>query len=208
MKKICMILCVFCLCFSMSACKKKTEEVVINTIGEKSENAYEILLTNETGMNIKGIEVNDEAVSLEGVFKDGEQRTFYYEAKNEKEEKGDFIVSSEYTLRLTMEDDTSYELHIFPFKDMKECTLKKDGDIFYVEYESISSKEKVNTFEAEKALVQPVQEIQEEPVPEPVPEPAQAPVVDTQVNEYVPVYEPQQPEQSEGNGCLDGGLVY
>ena len=52
---------------------------------------------------------------------------------------------------LTLKDGKTYVLHGFPFEDIKEGTVLLEDDIAYITYTSVSTKEKIDTKEAERA---------------------------------------------------------
>lgn len=54
-------------------------------------------------------------------------------------------------MQLTLKDGKTYILHGFPFEDIKEGTVLLEDDIAYITYTSVSTKEKIDTKEAERA---------------------------------------------------------
>ena len=54
-------------------------------------------------------------------------------------------------MQLTLKDGKTYVLHGFPFEDIKEGTVLLENDIAYITYTSVSTKEKIDTKEAERA---------------------------------------------------------
>ena len=119
--------------------EKKVEE---KTIGDKisGENVFKVSMLNDTGNDIVGFSIKTDTMDNFGenmlkedeVFADEETRTLYYDASeaieaNEKEQEGsEMQVSPEYTIKLDFEDE-SYELHAFPFEDVKEVMEAKAG---------------------------------------------------------------------------------
>ena len=71
---------------------------------------------------------------------------------NETEQEGsEMQISPDYTIKLDFED-SSYELHSFPFEDVKEATIKFEDDICFIEYESLDQEAKVSTKDAEQRI--------------------------------------------------------
>ena len=219
--------------------EKKVEEKII---GEKlsGENVYKVSLTNDTGNDIVGFSIKTDTMDNFGenmlkedeVFADEETRTLYYDASeaieaNEKAQEGpEMQVSPEYTTKLDFEDK-SYELHAFPFEDVKEVTIRLEDDICFIEYESVDQEAAVSTKEAEQRIKEEL-EIQSEnqgnnteeeqsqqivaeqqPVQQPVQEQQ---VVQQPVQEQQPVQQPVQETppadtgSSANEGCLGGSV--
>ena len=63
----------------------------------------------------------------------------------------EYFVSPRYDVQLTLKDGKTYVLHGFPFEDIKEGTVLLEDDIAYITYTSVSTKEKIDTKEAERA---------------------------------------------------------
>lgn len=103
------------------------------------------------------------------VFADQESRNLYYKAleKNENEDVTEEFETTEndgtddekvleqgYDVQLTFEDDSTAELHAFPFGDIEKGDLCYADDVAYLTYTSIESKEQIDTKEAELAVKQ------------------------------------------------------
>ncbi len=146
---------------SVKKTEKKTSEEV-KTIGEKTDGAFEVKLTNSTGQDITAVTVktsNEDAYPASmlksgDTFAKDEVRTLYYKpsedaAKSTATETGKEL-PVEYTVHLTLADKSTLELHAFPFDSLKEATILVQDGIAYVTYEQ-DGKE-VSTLEAEKAI--------------------------------------------------------
>lgn len=144
---------------------KKTEKKIseeVKTIGEKTDGAFEVKLTNSTGQDITAVTVktsNEDAYPASmlksgDTFARDEIRNLYYKpsedaAKSTATETGKEL-PVEYTVQLTFADKSTLELHAVPFDSLKEATILMQDGIAYVTYEQ-DGKE-VSTLEAEKAV--------------------------------------------------------
>ena len=154
--------------------KKETE---LKAIGQEDKEAFKVEVKNATGKNIKGvaIKLTDEDAYPENmleegdVFADQESRNLYYKAleKNENEDvteesettendgtDDEKVLEQGYDVQLTFEDDSTAELHAFPFGDIEKGDLCYADDVAYLTYTSIESKEQIDTKEAELAVKQ------------------------------------------------------
>lgn len=197
----------------------ETEEETFKTIGTEKEadNVFCVKLKNSTGKKITGVSVktmddtefSENMLKEKDVFEVNEERNLFYEAASDEnqeteseENTGDEkLLTPGYDIQLTFEDETVKVLHAFPFEDIEEGEICLEDDVAFLKYESLSSKQKVNTKEAELAEKQAetvaeteaVQADEEyvddnswddggyvdngyvEPAPAPAPEPAPAP---------------------------------
>ena len=64
------------------------------------------------------------------------------------------VLEQGYDVQLTFEDDSTAELHAFPFGDIEKGDLCYADDVAYLTYTSIESKEQIDTKEAELAVKQ------------------------------------------------------
>ena len=144
---------------------KKTQTAVSTeekTIGEKTEGAYEIKLTNSTGQDITGVTIktsNEESypanmLKTDDSFAKDETRTLYYKpsetaAASTATETGKEL-PVEYTIQLTFADKSTLELHAFPFDGPEDAEILLQDKVAYITYEQ-DGKE-VSTLEAEKAV--------------------------------------------------------
>ena len=157
--------------------EEETKEPELKAIGQEDKEAFKVEVKNATGKNIKGvaIKLTDEDAYPENmleegdVFADQESRNLYYKAleKNENEDvteesettendgTGDEkVLEQGYDVQLTFEDDSTAELHAFPFGDIEKGDLCYADDVAYLTYTSIESKEQIDTKEAELAVKQ------------------------------------------------------
>lgn len=58
-----------------------------------------------------------------------------------------------YNIQLTFEDETTAEIHTFPFGDTEEAELHLEGEVAYLVFDSISQKKEYNTLQTEKDLL-------------------------------------------------------
>lgn len=178
MKKILklLILCFTCFSFILAGCsaqeEPKEEKVELKTIGEKTkgENVYKVTLTNSTGRTIKRFAIKtgtmdsfgENMLDEDDKFADEEKRVLYYDAttaieENEEAQKdAEMKTSPDYTIQLTFDDDSTIELHSFPFSDVEKASIEFNNEesIAYIEYTSIEQDAKVSTEEAEIRIKQ------------------------------------------------------
>lgn len=151
------------------------KEPELKTIGKEDKEAFKVEIKNATGKTIKGIAIKqtDEESYPENMLEDGdvftdqESRNLYYKApedttKETEENTEDMAAESEkaqekeleqgYDIQLTFEDDSTAELHAFPFEDIEKGEICYEDDVAYLTYTSVASKEEINTKEAELAV--------------------------------------------------------
>ena len=151
------------------------KEPELKTIGKEDKEAFKVEIKNATGKTIKGIAIKqtDEESYPENMLEDGdvftdqESRNLYYKApedttKQTEENTEDMAAESEkaqekeleqgYDIQLTFEDDSTAELHAFPFEDIEKGEICYEDDVAYLTYTSVASKEELNTKEAELAV--------------------------------------------------------
>ena len=161
------------------------KEPELKTIGQEDKEAFKVEIKNATGKNIKGIAIKQtddesypENMLVDGdVFTDQESRNLYYKVPEQstevsEESAGDTAVESEgtqekelehgYDIQLTFEDDSTAELHAFPFEDIEKGEICYEDDVAYLTYTSVASKEELNTKEAELAVKAAEQKAAEE----------------------------------------------
>lgn len=178
MRKVLKFLLVSFTCFSfiLTGCSAqetpKEEKVELKTIGEKvkGENVYKVTLTNSTGKSIKGFAIKTGTMDAFGEnmldeddeFANKEKRILYYDAttaiqENEEAQKdAEMQTSPDYTIQLTFDDDSTIELHSFPFTDVEKASIEFNNEesIAYIEYTSVEQDKKVSTEEAEIRIKQ------------------------------------------------------
>ena len=161
--------------------EEEKKEPELKAIGQEDKEAFKVEVKNATGKNIKGvaIKLTDEDAYPENmleegdVFADQESRNLYYKAleKNENEDvteesettendgtDDEKVLEQGYDVQLTFEDDSTAELHAFPFGDIEKGDLCYADDVAYLTYTSIESKEQIDTKEAELAVKQAAEE--------------------------------------------------
>lgn len=161
------------------------KEPELKTIGKEDKEAFKVEIKNATGKTIKGIAIKqtDEESYPENMLEDGdvftdqESRNLYYKApedttKETEENTEDMAAESEkaqekeleqgYDIQLTFEDDSTAELHAFPFEDIEKGEICYEDDVAYLTYTSVASKEELNTKEAELAVKAAEQKAAEE----------------------------------------------
>ena len=157
--------------------EEEKKEPELKATGQEDKEAFKVEVKNATGKNIKGvaIKLTDEDAYPENmleegdVFADQESRNLYYKAleKNENEDvteesettendgtDDEKVLEQGYDVQLTFEDDSTAELHAFPFGDIEKGDLCYADDVAYLTYTSIESKEQIDTKEAELAVKQ------------------------------------------------------
>ena len=163
------------LCLIAAGCGKKEEapepeEVVeeetveYQVIGNASDTAYKVLLTNSTGQDIKGIAVKmfeeteypANMIKSDEVFANETTAEVYYTPEAVEAPVSDEADSSEkainivYTVQITFADDTVYELSSFAFEDIKdEAELCMEDDVVFLKYVSKDTDTEVSTKEME-----------------------------------------------------------
>ena len=161
------------------------KEPELKTIGQEDKEAFKVEIKNATGKNIKGITIKqtDEESYPENMLEDGdvftdqESRNLYYKVPEQstevsEESAEDTAVESEgtqekeleqgYDIQLTFEDESTAELHAFPFEDIEKGEICYEDDVAYLTYTSVASKEELNTKEAELAVKAAEQKAAEE----------------------------------------------
>ena len=142
--------------------EKKEKKPEYKTIGTKEDGAYEVQLTNSTGQDITFVSFKssseenypDTMLDEGDSFKNEETRNVYYkpseEAAASTETEDGKELPAEYTMKITLADNTELELHAFPFDDMKNGEIKVQDGIAYLTYEKDGSE--VSTLESEKSF--------------------------------------------------------
>ena len=143
---------------------KETVAMDIKTIGEKTEDCYEILVKNKTGRPITAVavkdadakEFGDNLLKEKDVWKAEEERTLYCvkDLKDEKAEKDDKLTYPNIDLQISFTEEESYVIHSFPFEDLKDgrADISALDGVAFIVYNSISEKKEVNTKETELDL--------------------------------------------------------
>lgn len=153
---------------STTAAAETTEAAVkTKTIGkEKSgENVYIAEITNKTGKDITGFCVKTDSetafpgsmLDKEDPFLKDEKRVLYYErpdvsGNTSLPEDNKPVISTAYTIKLTFSDNTTAELHQFPFDTMDKAEINFEDNIVFITYESKVTGEKVSTKDAEDMI--------------------------------------------------------
>ncbi len=156
---------------------KAAEELI--TIGTQSENSYEVKLTNKTGKDIKGLYVKttsqtefaDNLIAENVIWENDKKADIFYAEKKAEDDTAsvdtagevesassskEFALEDGYDIKLVFSDDTEYVLHAFPCDDIEEgeVYIESTENVAYLKYTSISTKEAVETKEAEIATKQ------------------------------------------------------
>ena len=168
------------------------EEEQLKTIGEKTENAYEVTLKNSTTKEITGVSIKltddekypDNMLKDSDTFKKDESRILYY-AKTDAADTKDTdtkdqdskdsskdssaesssdekVLEEGYDIQITFADKTTAELHSFPFGDIEEGEILYADDVAYISYTSVKTKEKMDTKDAELAVKEQKKKAEEE----------------------------------------------
>ena len=207
----------------------------VKTIGEKTEDCYEILVKNKTGRPIIAVavkdadeeEFGDSLLKDKDVWEAEEERAFYC-AKNLKDkepEKDERLTYPNIDLQISFTEEERYVIHSFPFEDLKDSRADisaLDGVAFII-YNSISENKEVNTKEVEIGLkeVKETKAVEEEPAYSSDNSSYSYDDYDYSYDDYSyddysyddysyeePVYdEPSYSEPTE-EGCIEGGLTW
>lgn len=248
-KKIAMAFCIgmFCMAMALTGCSSQeeenktdiTQEESLKTIGAEENATFKVTLKNATAKEITGISIKytDDAAYPENMLADGdvfqvdESRILCYtepetegiEQENQAAAAEDEKVLEEgYDIQLTFADNTTAELHSFPFEDIAEGELLYADEVAYVSYASLKTKEKMETKEAELAIKEQQARAAEEAaaaqkaaeettVQKATPKATNS--TPTQTVQQTPQESPvanQEPSTGAENtdGCIDDGLVY
>ena len=153
------------------------EEEILKPIGTEDADALKIRLRNSTGKDIKAVSVKkiedtefpENMLEENDVYVMDEERYLYYIVEDQEdivqkntsqedavqedtaleEEK---LLTEGYDIQLTFDDDTVAVLHAFPMEDMEEGEILLEEGVAYLKYESLTTKELVETKEAELAV--------------------------------------------------------
>ena len=136
-----------------------TEPLNRHLVAEGSVNFNYKFSEDKTTLTVDGVEYTKGA---DGKYtrteKVGNKTTTYTVTVNEEELKDDdtikAMLAKEFHIdasKITLKDGKTYVLHGFPFEDIKEGTVLLEDDIAYITYTSVSTKEKIDTKEAERA---------------------------------------------------------
>ncbi len=137
------------------------EETEYKTIGEESEDAYKLLLTNHTGDKITGFTVKASNVEepsqnlLEsGMTIDNEEIVcVYYTPQDMGADAGaEKQAQITYDLSLTYEDGHTVEITGLGLEDIEQAELCFEDEVGFVKYKSADSGKEVSTKETALAL--------------------------------------------------------
>lgn len=193
-KKIVVAFCISMMCATtiLSGCSSKEEKQSekkievekkeeLKTIGTEEKATFKVTLKNSTKKEITGVSVKltDDEAYPENMLKSGdtfkaeESRILCYtkpesktaEESQKTDSKDEKVLEQGYDIQLTFADNTTAELHSFPFEDIEEGEVLYSDDVAYITYTSVKTKEKMDTKEAElavKAQVEAAQKAAEE----------------------------------------------
>lgn len=176
-KRILTVLLAGVMCFSMTtaafaaetdaAASETAETTEMKLLGEDAEGAFHVALKNSTGKDIKEVKINvakkveykdaENLLKEDDIFKADEERLLCCVPLKEEKKEADTEKDKEpeipvYNIKLTFADDTTAEVHTFPFGDIEEGELHLEGEIAYLVFDSVSLKESVNTLETETKI--------------------------------------------------------
>ena len=139
------------------------EEGLLAVIGVQEDGAEEIRLKNSTGRDITGLSISvygepefyDNLLKEGEPFKNGEERLLCYKVpeKTETAAADGPQVEPEYLVQLVFDDGVSRIVHNFPMEDAKDCEIFADDTLACIVYESKSTHETVNTWNAEANIL-------------------------------------------------------
>lgn len=149
--------------------KKEAEKETYQTVGNKTEDSYEIKMTNKTGKEITSMAVkrsDEEAYPSSMLGSDkkvaaDETILFYYTPEPQKEvvvegdsELAGAQINLSYSLSLGFGDGTSAELSTFAVEDMKDAEICMEDEVYFFTYTSISEETEISTKEREYGVKQ------------------------------------------------------
>lgn len=131
-------------------------------IGTESEDAYKLLLTNNTGDEIRGISVKlssepeypESMMKTEDKILEMETVCMYIPKKSEMEANADSdkALRATYDMKLSYADSHEVLIAGLGLDDMEEAELCFEDEVGFVKYMSIASKQEVNTKDMALAL--------------------------------------------------------
>lgn len=174
-KPVLMLMLALSLCFVTVGCGEKEAETEVEetveieveetveyqVIGNESEDAYKVLLTNSVGQDIKGIAIKTSdkeeypanMMKTDEVLKDGDTAELYYTPETTEAadiESTEKAVNIVYNVQLTFADDSVYELSSFGFDDIKETAeLCLEDEVVFIKYISAATDDEISTKEQE-----------------------------------------------------------
>jgi len=146
--------------------EKEEPEEELKAIGVEEGSDFQVELKNSTGKDIVGVSVKTietteypaNMLANGDTYKANESRNLYYKAEKAAEDDAAAdpnakVLTPGYDIQLTFVDNSVAELHAFPFGDIEKGELCFADEVAYVKYTSVSSKEEIETKEAELAIV-------------------------------------------------------
>ncbi len=139
----------------------------LDRIGQETEEGYKVKLTNATGTDIMGMNIqlttddtwtwSDELLAEEDMFEKEETALFCYtpgedegEAETEAQAQDEQTL---YNIQIVFSDWTVGYLHNVLLSDMKEAEIQRAANSLpYLVYTSLASQEEIDTSEAEQAV--------------------------------------------------------
>lgn len=153
------------------------EELAVLGTEAVGDTVYVIELTNATERNITeftistddGETYSDNYLEDDDTYAADETRILYYDTAADTEEESVDDASStdeeelpEITVHLVFDDETTADVHVFPYTDMEAATLLLDEDgVAYLKYTSLETEEDVETLEDELAYLEAEEETTE-----------------------------------------------
>lgn len=248
-KVIAMVL-IACMSISAAACgkseepKKKIEakkeikeKKEYQKIGVESEEAFDLLIKNNMGVDITGIVIKTTAqteypanmMKSEEVWKNGDTVELFYtpDSSSAPTAETDKAINVGYSVQLTLVDGRVVELTTFGFEDMEEkAELCFEDEVGFVKYVSKTSGDEMSTKEQEinvkaqreaeaQAQAAAAQAQAEAEAAAAAQAEAEAAAAAQAQQEYVPEYTAPSnpgptevaPQQNTGGGCLGGVVI-
>ncbi|MGO5541377.1 hypothetical protein ACTQWG_02470 [Blautia sp. HCP3S3_H10_1] len=142
-----------------TASDKKEE---LKTVGEKKDGCITFKMKNATSKKITGLAIKtaEEADYPENMMTADDsfdlkekKKVFFSKSENTAEETAEEVDPSQkmYDLHITFEDQTTADVHNIALEDLGTLTIREKDGITYGTYKTKSTKEKKNTYSAEKA---------------------------------------------------------
>lgn len=145
-------------CFLVCSCQTKND---LKILGEKTDNSVSLNIINQTQKNIQSFDITTSNNTSNKLLNDGdifyseEERVLNYTLAEETEATNESgaVIPVEYIVNVVYEDNTSFSIHGFPFKDTNQVVLKLKDNISYLEYFSNQNDKNVSTYDSEKLIL-------------------------------------------------------
>lgn len=196
----------------------------------EGEHVFTVEVKNGTGKDIVFFAVRAEGDTAEpenllaenDAFAAGETRALWYDGADafaalaQSQSENEPERTPEFTLVLKFAgEDEAQEVHAFPFGDAKQAELKLEEGLTYLVYTSETTKQTVNTKDAEQSARELAAKAAEDAAAAEAArqqaaaaEAARQQQQQQQQQPAQPTPEPVPDDGGEGDGCIDDGIMY